>query len=224
MQDFKNISEVYRHVDEVLVIDLLSHAYSLSDELAQTLIEPPQGLYLPGNAEPLFAKSKKYYRKSEFGKGGKPYDVFDAKTLLKAKDDIVDSDGKGIMRWENVLTISRFLTPEPSIPVTAVRMAASIVQRYLHTLCRRVNHPSTITRIENLVKREDQYRIDHDEYTIAFDHLTSEIARFVGKDHWCVYFHVLKGTSMIVEKGLDWRIIKYYENEFRQADELELHG
>jgi hypothetical protein len=226
MQDFKTLAEVYRHVDEVLVIDLLSHAYSLSDELLDSLIEPPAGLYLPGNTEPLFVSGKKYYRRNELNKHGRnsvSYNVFDSKTLLKAKDDIVDENGKLVMKWENVLTISRFLKSEPSIPVTAVRMAASMVQRYLHTLCRRVNHPATNTRIESLVKREEQDRIDRDEYMIAFDHLTNEVANFVNKDHWCVYFHILKGTTMIVEKGLDWRIIQYYENQFREEDEMELH-
>lgn len=220
MIDFKSLTEVLSHVEQVLVIDLLDHAMSLSEECSKGLIAPAKGLYILGSLEPILLESEKYYYKTQIVTAGLKNEIYDfaaspaikdLSKITKFADDVYDSTGRVVLTSKDIRSKGKFFRNDPGVPSVAIKMAIAMVQRYLGTLCRHTSHIHTNTRVEHLVKDDHQYLIDNDEYLIAFDNLITQINHFVANDQWNIYFYKIKGTSMVILKGVDWRVYRYYE-------------
>jgi len=231
MIDFKNLSQALAHVQEVLVIDLLQHAMSLEeDPCGRGLLPSPKGLYILGNFEPILLESERYYYKTQLLSSGGKGDVYDFKEspyikdiskIAKFADDVYDISGKVVLTSSDIRTKGRFFRTDPGVPVTAIKMAIAVIQRYLGTLCRHTSHIHSASRMDQLVRQEYQYLIDNDEYLIGFDNLISQISQFVGNDHWNIYFYKVKGTTMVITKSCDWRVYDWYRMKFQDQDQEE---
>ncbi len=222
MHDFKNMSEVQGYNEETLVLDLLQHAMALEDEpYAKALVAPEKGLYLLGSIDPILRDSEKYYYQSQMvadptkGNGVISFEaslpIKDLGKIAKFADDVFDSRGKLVLTAKDIKAKGKFFRTEPTVPSTAIKMAITIVQRYLYILCRHTDHSHTSYRMEALVKEEYGYLIDTDKYMVGFERLLDQVMNFVGKDTWNIYYCSIKGTSLIINKSLDWRIVRYYE-------------
>lgn len=218
--DFKNLTEVLEHVEETIVIDLLQHAVSLEeDPYLIALKDPVPGVYITGDLEPIINFNNIYYRKQQFG--SKSGLIKNFEQVITACDDIVNEHAGLVLTHRNIKTKKRFLNPAPTVPAMAIKAAISVVQRYLNTLSHHMRYAGNTYRLENLIQDKYVSLIEKDEYLHAFEKLLDTVAEFVGKDHWNLYFYKLKGTSMIVTKGVDWRIYDWYRIQFEKENVSE---
>jgi len=247
MQDFKSMEEVYAHVDETLVVDLLKHALSLDEKYSAMLKDADKGLYLPGDFEPTFRQDKLYFRKAGMAmsttgvpeiiaheetslakkaiKGG----VMDMSTnppialegLSKIVDDIYDQDFNLIMSAKDMSKLGRHLKVDPTIPANAVRMAMGIIQSTVHTMCRHSTPGFHSHRPDRLVKPELDIDV-YGEFENAFERLLVQVHNFIDCNHWNFYTYRLRGTTLIIQRGLDWRIAEYYRMKFEKEEALHL--
>jgi cobalamin biosynthesis Mg chelatase CobN len=228
MQDFKKIEEIYQHVEETFVVDLIKHALSLDEEHTAPLIEPDKGLYLPGNFEPTFYEEQTYYAKS-----GLVYDqttkgvtvntaastpIKNLDMIPKLFEDIYDSKMNMIMPAHDLRRLARHFKRAPTIPAIAVRMAIGTVQKTVSTICRHSCAGYQRYRPDLLVKPEFVELVNNDEYMHAFETLLDEVQAFINKDHWNFYTYRIRGGTLIIQKGLDWRIAEYYRMKFEQEE------
>lgn len=231
MLDFKNMAEVAGYNEETLVLDLLQHAMALDDEpYVKALVPADKGLYLLGSVEPLLRDSEKYYYQSQMSPDPLKPGIYNFDNALPIKDlgkvskypdDVVDVHGKVVLTARDIRSKGKYFRTEPTVPSTAIKMAITVVQRYLGTLCRHTSHIHTNYRMETLVKEEYSYLIDNDEYMHAFERLLDQVMHFVGKDTWNIYFCSIKGNSLIINKSLDWRIYRYYELTLTEQEQEE---
>lgn len=248
MRDFKNIEEVMNYAQSTVVIDLLPHALGLEERFLNHLREHEKGLYLPGSFEPTYYESKQYFRRKDMTpvSNGVPEIIaqeetsiskkaikgsfFDAtgalplplSTLPKIVDDIYDKDFNLVMSARDMSKFGRHLKPEPAIPSMAVRMAVGIVQTTVHNVCRHSTPCFNAHRPERLVKPEFFQEEDSesvlDVFEDAFEKLLIQVHQFIGDDHWNFYTYRLRGPVLIIQKGIDWRIFRYYEDLFEKQE------
>jgi hypothetical protein len=219
MQDFKNLTEVIGHIEKVIVIDLMDHITNLDESHFQAFIEPLAGVYVVGNIEPLLEEGKTYFPKAQY-----PNPRSRLKTvadILSHKDDIVDANGDTVVTFRDLVLKNKFFKPEPSVPSIALKAAIGIVEQYITSVSRhsKRNHPRY--RIDYLVKMQHQDLVVTDEFMHAFEKLLDQVMDFIGDDHWNFYFTRIKGTSLIIEKAIDYRIYCYYENLFKSQEPVE---
>jgi hypothetical protein len=218
-EDFESLEKVLRHNVQADVIDLMPYIMALEDDPYLKALEPaPVGIYLPGNVEPFLKEGERYH----YANGEQ---VKDIKEILKNKKDIFNSEMVRVVSGKDLITKARFFKTEPSLPVTAYKLAVAVVGRYLSNLCRHTSGARNGHNLYKYVKPEFHQLVDNDEYMIAFEKLLDRVMRFVGNDTWNIYFMKTKGASLIIEKGVDWRIYRYYELTLNdEDDEDEIHG
>lgn len=213
----KNMNELLTYVEEVAVIDLLTHAMSLDEGMRDALNEPPEGLYLVGSIEPIMAVGRAYFPRSQWNN---PKAIIrDFSKITDIKEEIINSNMETVLTVRDLVTKSRFFRNEPTIPVMAMKAGIGIVEQYLSSICRHSRRTHPTYRLEYLVKNEHRNLVDSDEYMHSFEKLLDQVMEFVGDDNWCYYFTKIKGSSLIIEKGIDHRIFKFYENLFKAEDE-----
>lgn len=224
MSDFKNLIEVLSHVEESLVIDLLPYARVVgSDEnIGKLFVEPEVGIYLAGDAEPLFKQDSSYFIRDRttgnFVAIPKPYTV--TSTLL-VRADIYNSKGEVVARDTMLQKVYRLLSEHPTTPVMAIRAAIATVDHYLTTVSRHTNRRFPQYRFTNLLKPSPEANdfIEKDEFMHAYEHLLDKVTDFVDGKHWNLYHLSVKGNSLIVQRGIDHRIYCYYQQIFKENAE-----
>lgn len=220
MQDFKSMTDVLLYVKGALVIDLMPHVMAVDeDPFLKALVKPPEGLYLVGSIEPLVEKGKAYYPRSQFPTAAQP--IQDLHTLSSLKDDIVNTNGDIVLTLRDLITKSKFIKKEPTVPVTALKAAVSVVEQYLTSVSRNSKRSHPRYRLEFLVKETYHDLIIDDEYMKVFKKLLNEVSDFVADDTFNMYYTKIKGTSLIIEKGIDFRIHCYYEDLFKSQETPE---
>lgn len=219
MSDFKNMTEVYNHVEQATVIDLMEHVTAMDTAYQEALIEPPAGIYITGAIEPILLGDRKYFARSGYqnSKGA----GIDLRNLFDIKDDILNENGDLVLSFKDIVHKKRFINFAPTIPVTALKVAVGIVEQYLISSCHHSKRSHPTYRLEYLVKPEFQHLVINDDYIEQFARLRDRVMEFIRDDRWQVYYTRLRGTSLIIEKGLDYRVCCYYEHLFKSQEPVE---
>lgn len=212
MQEFKNLNEVLESIESVFVIDLLHHALSLEEQpYLGALVEPEEGLYLPGSIDPILRKRVKYYFRSDYAKGI-TIKTFD--NIFDRKEDILDDNGVIVISQNHLRLKKKYITEQPTIPSVAIKVAISVALKFLNGLSRYTNINISPYHLHRFIKPEFSELIEREEYDHAYEELLDELSDFVGKDTWNMYFFKIRGTNLIIEKSVDYRIYKFYEQLF----------
>jgi hypothetical protein len=199
---------------EVIIIDLLDKAMNLKDEQLKALIDPPRGIYIKGSLKPYIVEGKRYFPKSIFELSDdnviRSNYRFNIEEVLTFKEDIYDEEGNVVISEQLLKTKSKYMSLSPDIPVIAIEVAVVLVVNYLNNICPYTRGVRT-NCLENLIRPEYSNYITTEEYESAYEKLLNTVFEFVGIDTWFIYFHRLKGTSLIIEKVIDYRIYRYHE-------------
>ena len=216
MSDYKNLEEILAQCESVIAFDVLHHALNLSEECLNTFEPPEEGIYIVGAIEPIISSKKTYHFRSEYEQR---LAIVDFKDILKRGEDILDQEGQLVITGRNIKLRKKYLSLTPSIPVTAIKVGIAVVTKYLNSLNRHTRSQGIGYRLNRFVKPEFQHWIDNEEYEHEFEELLDEVSKFVGKDTWHIYFSRVKSTTLLIEKTIDYRIYKYYEQLFSTTDE-----
>lgn len=229
MSDFTNYSDAVSHRVDVLTLDTVSDSLMLEEKFLEKLVEPEEGLYIPGGLTPVFKKKGKYYRAKDlaFSKddaknstiaGVKP--IADLNTMIKQKDydDIYDENMTLIIDKHKLSRLAKFLSDKPSIPIIPIRMAIGAVAKKITQFSRNSVPTPTFCDLCKLVKPEFHHEFDQDDDMIAFPYMMDKVTTFIGDDVWNVYSVDIKGTTVVITKGLDWRILEWYRMKFEKEN------
>ena len=231
---YRNFNELARVVKETLVVDLAPHALNLNPELKATLIDEEPGIYISNLLNPIFPADGEYFLVDRvdsvkygllknnpqglipltfkdlfnhiFNNGPPigPGHIFNQKTGTVTKRTVFEH-------------IKPMLRPAPQISVRAIEAGLATVVSYLNNLCRYTCVLSKQYVLETLVKPEFKHVLEKNDFEAAFDDLHLQINQFVGNDTWCQYQYRLNGTSLIVEKGLDFRIMDWHRKKIQES-------
>lgn len=243
MYNIKDPNRMLEIVTSVLVIDLLDQVKLLGGKIPlEALIDPPKGIYLKGSLKPFITDNVDYYAESVLTKkglnreelvyngvivkGSKVVDfqeerITDFQDILGLTENLIDECGTVVLTADDIKRRSKYMSLTPSIPVIAIEVAALMVKSYLDSICpynktvRSIRSISENT-LEEFVKESYHHLIDEDEFDVEFESLLNIVSEFVGDDLWFIYTHRIKGTDLIIEKLIDFRIYDWYRMKYDQ--------
>lgn len=217
------------------VVDMLTYADRInSTHASQFLIAPPTGMYLRGRSEPTLVPMQTYYQRLITGTAkNKKEKMVPINIWEKISGDIYNQVSEIVVAGHQ----THYLSREPTVPVIALQIIEIIAKRVVDDLSKfwiRMDNPRL--RFESTRKEDDfykpeillrpffidnlsahQYQESVDEIMEEVSLLKREISQFIGSDKWIMHFVRRRGSSLIVEKTIDYRI---YAWERDHADDL----
>ncbi len=224
--EYKNIADMQREVTGYLMIDLTPHVLSIElDGMLNSAFEPPNpGLYLPGSFQPLFRAENKYFLADSAKARPLKVDIDDIvadvalKTPLPPGDFYNVRDRKFYLDRMKYQRMRPMLKTQPTLHVRGYEAAVAVVVAYLNKLNRFTNVPVHLYELDLIVKPEGHRLIANESYENAFNDLLISVSRFVGKQTWCWYYYKVMGTTLVIERGIDYRIMQFHLKELEQTE------
>lgn len=201
---------------ETLVLNLLDHVVNLDDLYRVDCYEEPRkGIYLSGSIDPIFYADSKYFWKNDQSVN---IPILNIHELLTTFRTVIDSTEKVIIRGDTLFKQRKFLQTQPDIPVMAIKAAVATIIKYLNSLCSFTHVNDISYNLYRLVKNEYRDLVNNDEFDVIFYDLVSKVQDFVGEDTWHIYFYKVRGTSIIIQKTIDYRIYDWYRIKYGTED------
>jgi hypothetical protein len=103
------------------------------------------------------------------------------------------------------------------VPYRGCEAAVATIVSYLDSLCEHTFVPVGKYDLRRIVKPECQETmLAKESYESAFDKLWLEVQDFVGEDTWHMYYYYVKGTTLVIEKGMDFRIYDWHRRQLME--------
>lgn len=221
---YSNITDLYKEIREYKLIDLVPYVSRLDESLVNTLLDPPAGLYIPGSIEPLFETAIRYSLVDNEGRELKANITTDEiladvrKVKLLPPGNLANNERNFLCKRANYERVKRHLSTTPQIPIKGCEAAIATVVSYLNSLCEYTCVVAGRYELSKLLKPEFQYLVNTEEFERVFHPLYNEVVKFVGNDTWCNYHYRVRGTVLIIEKGLDFRIIEWHRTQIENSE------
>jgi hypothetical protein len=214
MNQYTNIAELQSEVSDRIFIDLTPHVLRLPAELLFALREPIPGVYLPSCYDPLFRTDSRYFISSPVKSRSVRIEVEDVIADLKRKATLPPGhfysfEHKFILDRMKYQRLRPAFTLAPTLNVAAYEAAIAVVLDYLNHLNPNTHVSLQHYQLENLVREECYDLITRERFHIAFSNLETQVRGFVGKQTWCFYYYKVLGSTLLIERGIDYRIMQF---------------
>lgn len=235
MDNFSSLTDVLNYREEIIPIDLPKYFSSAKEDIAEFLRPMPKGLYLPGNSKPMFVEGETYYDADEI-RGSLPVPptgktnfrenvnkdeltpVTDLEQIRKRRTTWLNSDLDLVVSRYDMVRLSRILTDKPSRAADSV-LVASIIDAHMKKKCVKFNGSVYHKALFDALNPQHQSEVALYEIMKCFGELLDVVDEFIGRDAWCIYSLDLRGSSLFISKGIDWRIYEYYRMQFEKEDD-----
>lgn len=202
---------------EVQIIDLMSYIPHIDeDPYFVALFDPTPGVYLPGAIDPILSWVNPAYPASKFGVSMAA--ITGLQGLKECKEPLVNSKGVTICTAAELKKAIKHMTDTPTLPVNMLKVMLAILNTHLTTMCVKTRTRISSSSYQHLVRPEYQHLIEDDSYVIALDQLLLDINQFIRNDTFHIYFTKLLGTSVIIEKTIDYRIYEWYQYKAKEKN------
>ena len=229
---YTNIRELLKEVTGIKFIDLIRHVVRLDQTLLVALQDPVAGLYMPGSVEPIFESSLKYHvssKEASFPVSGADIDkaasVQGSRRVLPPGDFYADTNGdlnRLILRRMAFEQLKPLMSTVPNVPVRGCEIAVGIVVDHLNSISPHTTvAASSRYDLGYLVKPEYKKLLENSTFESFFDDLIREVQHFVGRDIHNQYRVSVKDTTLVIEKGLDFRIIDWEMQQLASREEFD---
>lgn len=204
---------------EILLFNLLEQASRiLTDSVEEMLVEPPVGLYVKGQVKPILNDRDVYYPR--FRLEDPDARIVDFSKVFDLNDDIVDVQGNVIVTNYNLCHRRHLFTLKPTLPVSAIQICYNVIIDYLFRYCKHAKGIK-LSRIDNLIKPEYHDTFDESLIEEYLSNALDELHDFIFDSSWNIYMHKLNGTTLIIEKMIDFRIYSWTEMQYQKQQEQE---
>jgi len=221
MRKISHPNDLFKKVHKVLVIDLLQYVSDITDmNILELLVEPTDGLYVKGGIKPILYKDKEYYYRPS-KEVNELVLIEDLSIVPKLTTDILDKDMKVVLPVLSLLNKSRYLTLEPTLPITAMEFGRYMALDYLGKIC---PYSRYIKKggIEDFIKPEYYDSIDEYSFEDAYQHMLDDIHDFIDDCTWNIYFTKNRMSTLIIEQSIDWRIYDWHRIQYdKHSNELD---
>ncbi len=203
-------TELLRKVEEVMVIDVYSHASSIPDNLLATLKEPEQGLYHKGGFKPVITLNDKCYH----GNSQTPL-KFDE--VIDTQRNIYNENGELLLDAAMYRRDRKFYTTDAPMFGTAMRLATAVALKTVDEYCPKFKPSPNEIDYYRYIKPEFHYLVEENEYDEIFHPISKQVIDFVNNYNWNMFFHRSRGNALIIERGIDWRIYDWHRIQYEAA-------
>ncbi len=224
---YRSITDLYNEVLSFTIIDLLPHVSTLSQDLMSALVDTSTGLYLPGSIEPMFENQTSYLLINSLGRPtGQVVTTDQIRQDIEGKINLppgnfINDEKKQFVKRMLYEKFKHKLSYKTNVPIKGCEAAIATVVSTLNSLCKFTNVAHRRYQLETLIKPSRHKLIELEEYENAFHDLYVEVMKFVGLDTWSYYYYHIKGTSLVIEKGLDFRIVEWHKQQIEDHEAFD---
>lgn len=195
--------------------NLIEQAAYITNDDTEVMFEPSMpGIYIQGSIKPIIDVTKPYFITSV-----DPNNLIrDYTTILTLKHDILDSEGDVVIKGVDLVRRKHLYTLQPKLPVAAINIAYNLIIDYLFKYCKYARGVKQ-TVIEQFIRAEYRDKYDRDFLEGMLEDVLDQLHEFIRCDDWNIYFNRLHGTTLIIEKHIDWRIYRYTEMMYEKEEE-----
>lgn len=197
------ISDLLMTPTSVIIIDILDKAVSLNDEILGSCVKPKKGLYFSNNIKPFLNLSDNIYY---FENGDK---ITDVAKILSSEQNIMNKDHEIVLKGEYIKNRKSYILTKPNIPIVAIELIIVFIKNYITTITNIPDNKMSYSII-NLLKPDVNVNEILDSVYVLLDDVFLKITEFIGKDEKHIYLFKEIGTSLLIEKVCDYRILEYY--------------
>lgn len=206
-------NRLLEHTTGLLLFDLLEQAsYICNDATMEALLPPPKGLYLKGSVKPLLSNTKSYYAISD------PTTPIDLDNVLLLREDIIDHTGDVVLSGRNLTYRPHVFTTTPTLPITAIQICHNILVDYLFRYCKHARGIRSF-HIRDYIHESMHVAFDDVYFEEFLTEALDELHDFIRHQDECIYMTRLKGSTLIIERYIDWRIFEYTEMMYNKQQE-----
>lgn len=192
---------------EVLMLDASRYIDCLyQHRIDQYIVEPQKGLWLPWAKEP-YLLADTYVIKDDLS----GIEITDLNEVVKCNEIVIGKTNKKIYHPDQFKKIKSKLRSTPSYPVELVNLIYAQVRQYV-TLLAPVNrrYDTRQIRVSNYIKPEININSELlESIEIALDDLFLAVNEFIDKDCNFLICTRVEGTTIIIEKLVDYRIFDW---------------
>ena len=227
--DYKSFADVVHEVRDVYVFDLVRYAVRLPSDYLSCLEPEPLGVYTRAALEPLviFNPDIPFYSLSQYKRDRLNPDITSYQKFIETTEPIVNYKGEVVCISPS--RMRNLFQPKCSFHYSAIHLAAVAAWDVLRSLHRDTEPMTTMPR-HWLDERHWVLPDCKDVFDAASNsdlgYMVDKLYDFIGRDVCSVYSLNMQNTTLVVEKGNDFRIIEYYRQIFDQheADRFVKYG
>lgn len=213
-------NSLLQHPKAVWLCNLIEQAAYITNTDTEEMFEPcVPGIYVQGSIKPLIKADTICY----VGTISEATRIMSLEDVLKASADILDDDGNTLIKRFDIVHRKHLYTTNPALPVSAMHIAYNIIMDYLFKQCKYARGVKR-NQLDQFIKPEYDELFDRDHFEDLLTDTLDTLHDFIRCDPWSIYFHKLHGTTLIIEKHVDWRIHEYtrmmYEKNQKETGEV----
>lgn len=205
---------------QVLQIDLTPYAVEVDNYFSYCLRDDVSGWYMRGQPHPVFRDGQMYFTAKGLISG------IPIAKIEDVVDDVYNRNGDLLVNSFTMRQFGRLFTRTPVVNYASLEVVRTFVMRHfeakIHYCVNETMHHSEMYR---LFKPEYAYLVNPGmvgasttaamkqggEVDTVLDHLAFALDNFIGEDRWNVYNFDIFNYSILITKGGDYRIEKFFE-------------
>lgn len=230
------LNDVLTEVKSVRTFDLLRYTPAVLMSMGTQLGDAPPGAYLVGSLEPIvtFYPETPFYSATQWQHDPTHPDITDYARFIQCRDPILRQDGSLVCNPP--AQMPKYYQDHCTHPYSAVYLLANAALHHL-------SYENPLNRMPSTNLKDDELTVSRfvpnllDVYSggAGFDRAAllevvcwharpfmTDIDTFVAGDRWHLYHVRLQNTTLIIEKGNDFRVVEYYRYVFDKLEEAHI--
>lgn len=207
--------QTLNEIEGVFVVDLYKQSMLLPESIKQSLVDDAFGYYIPNSHKPFITNNDKD-RITVIDRNNNQSLITSIEELLRIAS-INKSYFKNINIGLGNNTITGFFflqhcnsfTNQPVVSVVQTQFVKELILDFLYQVCSQNTH--AFKKYFKYVKPEYVDMIESYNFGDDLREVIESLHRFISRHVNNLYFHKEIGTTLIIEKSVDYRVYEYYK-------------
>lgn len=207
--------------EEVLILNLTEPAYDVESSLAEYFKPYPEGIYVRGTRCPLFRANQFYYREFD---NRTPYRILEPKDISGV---LYDQNGDMVIDTSQLspdFLKAGLFSDSPGVPFRGFDFIVMLLKLIVQELLKERDYRplDKVLILQQFFKEITPKSIEAYERALdSFVEYRSAVVEFMNRDYYKEYDFKIRGLTLKVVKGEDFRINEYYRLKalMRQRDD-----
>lgn len=199
-------------VEASITIDVSECASSIEIKCADWLKPAPKGIYSNSQVDPVMVDGGNYYTVSKGPKDIVRTPVSDLDALKKIQTIYTSKGDKDfvVVTAQQLQNKDKCLSTLPIRPYRGVKILECLLNHQINSYL--AYNKSRSDLFEVVSRHFDTTKLDQSDDEVCFEYITDEykdirtdVFNFMGNKNWHIYFLKIKGTTVTLQRSIDWR-------------------
>lgn len=199
-------------IEATIVLNMEDCASFIELSCADALLEPPKGIYSKSSIDPVMVSSGNYYTITNGATGVVRTPINEIGDVKKGMSVYTEACGVDKMVISNLQLQDRdrHLSALPMRPYRGIKIVEQLITNQIDNFVKyRSGSRDLYRNIRVHLKKEvsdEQFQEIVREIKEQYSETKSAVREFMGKHDWHLYFVKIKGSTVTIQKSIDYRV------------------